>query len=178
MAPQSYSSHAHRPTLTGVGYLFVVVAIVAFVMRWLLIGGRVTMAIGLIGLIGGEIALLMISRNYITRLQDRIIRLEMRVRTASLLTPDQQRLLDKVRIKQLVALRFASDVESRRCSTARCANIPPDRNQEGDQDLGARLRSHREPRASPDGMSPHVHVRLRPGTAHRRVRRLAQPIAV
>ena len=62
MAPQTYSSHAHRPTLTGVGYLFVVVAIVSFVMRWLLIGGRVTMAIGLIGLIGGEIALLMISR--------------------------------------------------------------------------------------------------------------------
>ena len=111
MAPQTYSSHAHRPTLTGVGYLFVVVASVSFVMRWLLIGGRVTMAIGLIGLIGGEIALLMISRNYITKLQDRIIRLEMRVRTASLLTLDQQRLLDKVRIKQLVALRFASDVE-------------------------------------------------------------------
>ena len=35
----------------------------------------------------------------------------MRVRTAPLLTLDQQRLLDKVRIKQLVALRFASDVE-------------------------------------------------------------------
>ena len=46
-----------------------------------------------------------------TKLQDRIIRLEMRMRTASLLTLDQQRLLDTVRIKQLVALRFASDME-------------------------------------------------------------------
>ena len=111
MASQSYSSHAHRPTLTAVGYLFVVVATVAFVMRWLLIGGRVTMAIGLMGLIGGEISLLLISRSYTTRLQDRIIRLEMRMRTASLLTPDQQRLLTTLRIKQLVALRFASDAE-------------------------------------------------------------------
>ena len=111
MASQSYSSHAHRPTLTAVGYLFVLVATVAFVMRWLLIGGRVTMAIGLMGLIGGEISLLLISRSYTTRLQDRIIRLEMRMRTASLLTPDQQRLLTTLRIKQLVALRFASDAE-------------------------------------------------------------------
>ena len=87
------------------------VATVAFVMRWLLIGGRVTMAIGLMGLIGGEISLLLISRSYTTRLQDRIIRLEMRMRTASLLTPDQQRLLTTLRIKQLVALRFASDAE-------------------------------------------------------------------
>jgi hypothetical protein len=94
-----------------VGYLFVLVATVAFVMRWLLIGGRVTMAIGLMGLIGGEISLLLISRSYTTRLQDRIIRLEMRMRTASLLTPDQQRLLTTLRIKQLVALRFASDAE-------------------------------------------------------------------
>ena len=111
MASQSYSSHAHRPTLTAVGYLFVLVATVAFVMRWLLIGGRVTMAIGLMGLIGGEISLLLISRSYTTRLQDRIIRLEMRMRTASLLTPEQQRLLTTLRIKQLVALRFASDAE-------------------------------------------------------------------
>ena len=58
-----------------------------------------------------SIALLLISRNYITRLQDRIIRLEMRLRGANLLTPDQQRQLASLRIKQIVALRFASDAE-------------------------------------------------------------------
>ena len=111
MASQTYATHVHRPTLTGVGYLCLVIAIVGFTLRWLLIGGRLTMAIGLAGLIGSQIALLLISRNYITRLQDRIIRLEMRLRGANLLTPDQQRQLASLRIKQIVALRFASDVE-------------------------------------------------------------------
>jgi hypothetical protein len=46
-----------------------------------------------------------------TRLQDRIIKLEMRVRTAPLLTPEQQRLLDQLDNKQIAALRFASDAE-------------------------------------------------------------------
>ena len=71
----------------------VVVAIVAFTARWFLVGGRVSMAIGLAGLIGCQIALLLISRSYITRLQDRIIRLEMRLRGVGVLTPEQQRLL-------------------------------------------------------------------------------------
>jgi len=55
--------------------------------------------------------LLTISRLYTTRLQDRIIRLEMRVRTAALLSPEQQRLLDQLNIKQIAGLRFASDAE-------------------------------------------------------------------
>jgi hypothetical protein len=55
--------------------------------------------------------LLWISRLYITRLQDRIIKLEMRVRTAALLTPEQQRLLMTLDNKRIAALRFASDGE-------------------------------------------------------------------
>jgi hypothetical protein len=89
----------------------VVVTIVAFAARWFLVGGRVSMAIGLAGLIGCQIVLLLISRTYITRLQDRIIRLEMRQRAAGLLTPEQQRLLATAGMKQIVALRFASDAE-------------------------------------------------------------------
>ncbi|HEY7058461.1 MAG TPA: DUF6526 family protein [Vicinamibacterales bacterium] len=111
MASQTYANHAHRPVLTGVGYLFVVIATVAFIARWFLVGGRVTMAIGLAGLIGAEVVLLMISRRYTTALQDRIIRLEMRVRGAGILTPEQQRLLAALAIKQVTALRFASDAE-------------------------------------------------------------------
>jgi hypothetical protein len=111
MASQTYDTHVHRPTLTGVGYLCLVIAIVGFTLRWLYVGGRVTMAIGLLGLIGCQLALLLISRSYITRLQDRIIRLEMRVRGAALLTPEQQRHLTSLRIKQIAALRFASDAE-------------------------------------------------------------------
>jgi len=55
--------------------------------------------------------LVLISRTYITRLQDRIIKLEMRVRSASLLTPELQRALFTLNIKQIAALRFASDDE-------------------------------------------------------------------
>jgi hypothetical protein len=63
------------------------------------------------GLIGAVVALLWISRRYVTRLQDRIIKLEMQIRCATLLTAPQQRLLAGLTNKQRVALRFASDEE-------------------------------------------------------------------
>jgi hypothetical protein len=55
--------------------------------------------------------LLAISRIYITRLQDRIIKLEMRMRAAAVLSPDQARMLGGMTNKQIAALRFASDEE-------------------------------------------------------------------
>ena len=69
-------------------------------------------AAGLAGLIAAEIVLLLISRQYTTKLQDRIIRLEMKVRTAGLaLQPPQQAALSRISLPQIVALRFASDQE-------------------------------------------------------------------
>jgi hypothetical protein len=108
---QSFERHTHRPTRTIVGGWFLIIAMVAFTLRWFLIGGRVTMAIGLGGVIAAVGILLSISRTYTTSLQDRIIRLEMRVRTLSLLSPEQQRMLAALTMKQIVALRFASDAE-------------------------------------------------------------------
>ena len=55
--------------------------------------------------------MVLISRTYVTRLQDRIIKLEMKVRSASLLTPELQRALLTLDTKQIAALRFASDGE-------------------------------------------------------------------
>ena len=86
---QNYANHVHRPTLTIVGYLFLLLALVAFVFRWLEIGGRSTFALGLVAIVMSLATLLAISRVYITRLQDRIIKLEMRMRAAALLSPDQ-----------------------------------------------------------------------------------------
>jgi uncharacterized protein DUF6526 len=106
---QTYKNHPHRPILTGVGYVFVMIATVSFVQRWRATGDR--LSIGLLALCAAVIVLLQISRRYTTRLQDRIIKLEMRVRTAALLTPEQQRLLDQLSNKQIAALRFASDGE-------------------------------------------------------------------
>jgi hypothetical protein len=108
---QTYETHVHRPVATGVGYLFVLASLAAFTLRWFDIGGRLSMAAGLAGILGALVVLLAISRTYITRLQDRIIKLEMRVRTASLLSADQQRLLFGLDNKRIAALRFASDTE-------------------------------------------------------------------
>ena len=97
--------------MTIVGYLFLLIALAAFVLRWLEIGGRSTFAIGLAAVVMSLATLLAISRVYITKLQDRIIRIEMRMRAAALLSPDQLRMLERLTIKQMAALRFASDEE-------------------------------------------------------------------
>ena len=106
---QTYKNHAHRPVLTAVGFVFVMIATVSFVQHWRATGDRID--IGLFALCAAVIVLLLISRRYTTRLQDRIIKLEMRVRTAPLLTSEQQRLLGQLDNKQIAALRFASDAE-------------------------------------------------------------------
>jgi hypothetical protein len=108
---QTYENHPHRPFLTILGYLFVLLALVAFGLRWFHIGGRASFAIGLFFLAAAIATLLAISRIYTTRLQDRIIKLEMRVRAMALLTREQQRLLGGLSNKQIAALRFASDEE-------------------------------------------------------------------
>jgi hypothetical protein len=69
------------------------------------------MALGLAGLIAAIQVLLTISRVYTTKLQDRIIRLEMKVRGMTLLTPAQQVVLARLSRPQVVALRFSSDAE-------------------------------------------------------------------
>jgi hypothetical protein len=111
MPTQDYATHRHNPKLTGIGFLFLLVAVVGFALRWFEIGGRYTMALGLAGLIASIQVLLSISRVYTTKLQDRIIRLEMRVRGMTLLTPAQQAVLARLSRPQVVALRFASDAE-------------------------------------------------------------------
>ena len=111
MASQTYETHRHNPKLTGLGFLFVVLAAVAFGLRWFEIGGRAAFAAGLAALIVVDLVLLAISRAYTTKLQDRIIRLEMRVRCGSLLSPAQTAAFARISIPQLVALRFASDAE-------------------------------------------------------------------
>jgi hypothetical protein len=113
MATQTYATHRHNPKMTGIGFLFVLVAVVAFALRWFGVGGRREMfAVGLAALVAADIVLLIISRAYTTKLQDRIIRLEMKVRTAGLaLQPAQQAALSRISMPQLVALRFASDPE-------------------------------------------------------------------
>ena len=107
---QTFENHAHRPVATVVGTFFLVFAFIEFARRWMG-GGRADSAAGLLALCASVATLLFISRVYTTRLQDRIIKLEMRVRTAAFLTVDQQRLLSQLDNKRIAALRFASDAE-------------------------------------------------------------------
>jgi Family of unknown function (DUF6526) len=111
MASQSYATHRHNPKPTGIGFLFVLLALVAFSLRWFEIGGRAMFAAGLLSLSASIVVLLSISRSYTTRLQDRIIKLEMRLRCAQLLSGAQQATLNRLSNPQIVALRFASDEE-------------------------------------------------------------------
>ncbi len=111
MPTQTYENHRHNPRLTGIGFLFVLVAIVGFSLRWFGVEPPLTMATGLAGLIAADVVLLVISRAYTTKLQDRVIRLEMRLRCAELLMPAHQAIAARLPTPSIVALRFASDDE-------------------------------------------------------------------
>jgi len=108
MAEQSFQNHAHRPTHTAVAGLFAMVALVLQVMA---MRGRDTGGWAVIFAILAVFTLVMISRIYTVRLQDRIIMLETKVRAAELLPAGQDGLLTKLSAKQIAALRFASDEE-------------------------------------------------------------------
>ena len=108
---QNYENHGHLPVPTAIGAACALVALIGFGLRWLGIWPRAAVALGISGLFAAILVLLAISRLYTTRLQDRIIKLEMRVRAMSVLTPDQQRALFGLSNKQIAALRFASDQE-------------------------------------------------------------------
>jgi hypothetical protein len=109
MAEQSYARHVHRPVPTSVAGAFTLLAL-ALLTRDSLFGWP-TLRLGVFSL-GLAVAMLVwMSRSYIVRLQDRIILLEMKVRGAELLTPEQEAWLAGLSKRQVIALRFASDAE-------------------------------------------------------------------
>src|SRR5258708_16016155 len=59
----------------------------------------------------GLVMLAVLSRVQSTTVQDRLIRLEMRLRLRGLLPPDLQPRINDLTHRQLVAMRFASDAE-------------------------------------------------------------------
>jgi hypothetical protein len=124
---QNYHSHAHRPTLTAVAALFTLIGIgflAVFAVRqpsWV--------AYGLLSLALGVLTLVLISRAYTIRLQDRIIRLEMHGRLARL---GRDRDFSRLATPQIVALRFASDGElSALCDRTIAENLSADQIKKG-----------------------------------------------
>jgi 6-phosphofructokinase len=108
MAEQSFQSHAHRPTHTGVVWIL---GVIALALMWMQDGRFSSRDWAMVATILAVLELGWISRAYIVKLQDRIIMLEMKVRAAELLPAGQDAQLAKLSSKQIAALRFASDEE-------------------------------------------------------------------
>ena len=105
-APQNYANHAYRPALTAGAALAAMVALVFVVAEAVRRPGP--LVVGVLFLTIAVLFLVAISRAYTLRLQDRIIALEMRVRLARL---GREADCDRLSRRQLIALRFAPDVE-------------------------------------------------------------------
>lgn len=103
---QNYANHAHQPRQTLIAALFAFVALGLLVTHLFkeptLVNGA------LVSLTASVIVLVSISRAYIVKLQDRIIRTEMRMRLERL---GRGADFDRLEHRQLIALRFASDAE-------------------------------------------------------------------
>jgi len=124
MAEQSFQNHAHRPTLTGITWLFAVLALTFEIQTTFF--GRERRGWAVMMLTLAVLMLGWISRAYTVKLQDRIIMLEEKVRAAELLTAGQDAQLAKLSPKQIAALRFASNEEfGPLLERAARENLPP-----------------------------------------------------
>jgi hypothetical protein len=112
-APQTYKNHARfEPRfhffVAPVLLINLIVTIVVLIRRWphhiALHAWLVVMALALFMLAG-------IARSYPLRVQDRVIRLEEKLRYQRLLTPELLATTEHLTLGQIVALRFASDAE-------------------------------------------------------------------
>jgi hypothetical protein len=103
---QTYANHVHRPigwTITAIFAVLALAGMVLFVLRTPSI-----LTVALLMMASAVAGLVVLVRRYTTRLQDRIIRLEMRLRLSGL---GREYDVTRLSVRQLVALRFASDAE-------------------------------------------------------------------
>jgi len=108
--PQNFANHARLVPLYH-GAAFFILAVNFFWTCYRLVVDRsVSAAIALLV----AIALLIVwfyARLFVTTVQDRVIRLEMRLRLQQLLPADLKPRIGEFTVAQLVALRFAGDAE-------------------------------------------------------------------
>lgn len=103
---QTFANHQQRAR----AWLFTaLLALAGFVVTvWFELQQMNIVGFGLLCLSAAVLGIVLMLRGYATRLQDRIIRLEMQVRAARLGIEPQ---LGRASLRQVVALRFASDAE-------------------------------------------------------------------
>ncbi len=112
--PQNFANHINFPRKFVIVTVFILLGVLMEVAGLVMV--KETIGLCLIGTgaalsglatIGG----LTLARRYATKLQDRIIRTEMRIRLAAILPEDLQSVIPNLTVKQCIALRFASDEE-------------------------------------------------------------------
>lgn len=113
MASQAAQSYAnHRRFVPG--FHFVTLPLLALNLVWWVVEVIRHFSFGsIVGLLTA-LALVLLglyARSFAATLQDRLIRLEMRLRLADLLPPDLKPRIGELTRSQLVGLRFASDAE-------------------------------------------------------------------
>ena len=103
---QTYANHVYRARAWSITWL---VAVVAFaVMVFHAYAEPTYVSFALVALAGVVVSAVSLIRVFAIRLQNRIIRLEMQVRLARL---GRDRDLQRLSLRQIVALRFAADAE-------------------------------------------------------------------
>jgi Family of unknown function (DUF6526) len=107
--PQNFENHTRQIPLFALGMLVLFVNLVGrlYNLRHGISAGSVMNV--LVGAV--LIALFVMARNSVVTVQDRVVRLEMRLRLAGVLPPDLCSRIPEFTVAQLVSLRFASDAE-------------------------------------------------------------------
>jgi predicted lysophospholipase L1 biosynthesis ABC-type transport system permease subunit len=106
MPDQTYETHVHQPRVWSIGWLLAVVAFV--LLLWVAIRDVSLLTVSLVMLAAAVVIGVTVTRTFALRLQDRVIRVEMQTR---LLRLGREGDLARVSLRQLIALRFASDAE-------------------------------------------------------------------
>ena len=113
-APQNFENHVVVPKPWFAAALLLLTGLISAGVGLLLMGtmvGPYLIGAGVVLNCLGSLIGLGLARQYAIKLQNRIIRTEMRVRLERLLPSEQRQGIQYLTIKQLVGLRFASDDE-------------------------------------------------------------------
>jgi len=106
METQTYANHRYRPRLWLTGALAALVAL--GLVAWVTIVSPTLLNVALLLLSYAAVVAVYNVRQFALKLQDRIIRLEMQTRLARL---GREADLARLSLRQIIALRFASDAE-------------------------------------------------------------------
>tara|TARA_Y100000590_G_scaffold140051_1_gene160578 strand:- start:17613 stop:18047 length:435 start_codon:yes stop_codon:yes gene_type:complete len=108
-APQNYENHVKRVPIFFVSFLFVTAYLLGSLYQ-VVTAPSLESIMSLIFAVG-VMGILFMARAFPLGVQDRVIRLEERLRLESILGPEQRDTIAKMDTELLIGLRFASDSE-------------------------------------------------------------------